>query len=292
MPIAVDLAALVPFALLFAAVIGLWIHRVVWILALLASIGAAYYTGALTGLAALWLAVLAALALAYVGARARPRSGQGILLQWLFGLAFAVVALAIALGALPGFPRTTLIEAAPLTPDAVPYGIGLGFSKVVTGILILGLINTSRVRGLVELARVLARSIPIFLVTVSLVVMLTLAMGYTRLDPKWTTLFLIWAPVNLFFTCLAEEAFFRGFVQQELSRSSFGFSAALAILIGAILFGASHFAGGMVYAIAGVIAGLGYGLAYHLTKRIEAAMAVHFALNATHFLLFTYPALA
>ncbi len=28
---------------------------------------------------------------------------------------------------------------------------------------------------------------------------------------------------------------------------------------------------------------------YHRTKSIEMAMLAHFALNATHFLLFTYP---
>ena len=37
------------------------------------------------------------------------------------------------------------------------------------------------------------------------------------------------------------------------------------------------------------MAGLGYGWAFMRTQRIEAAMAVHFGVNAMHFLLFTYP---
>src|SRR5919109_370477 len=292
MSIVADLVALAPFALLLAAVIGLWIHRAIWAVALVAAIGTAYYTGALTGLAGPWLAILAALALAYRRVRGLPRSAQSLLLQWLSGLAFVVLALAIALAMLPGFPRVTLTEAVPLTPDARPYGIGLGFSKVVTGILILGIINTARVSSTGELGRVLARSLPIFLVIAPLVMMLTLATGFTDFDPKWTTLFLVWAPMNLFFTCLSEEAFFRGSIQQELSKPTTAWAVTLAIAISALLFGATHLGGGLVFALASTIAGLGYALAYHLTQRIEAAIAVHFAVNATHFLLFTYPALA
>jgi membrane protease YdiL (CAAX protease family) len=40
------------------------------------------------------------------------------------------------------------------------------------------------------------------------------------------------------------------------------------------------------------IAGLFYGAAYLRTRRIEGAILTHFALNAAHFLAFTYPALA
>jgi hypothetical protein len=105
---------------------------------------------------------------------------------------------------------------------------------------------------------------------------------------------MLFAPINLFFTCLAEEAFFRGFVQQELSRvgSRPALAAGAALIIGALLFGLAHFAGGLNYVLAATVAGLGYGWAFMRTQRIEAAMAVHFGVNAVHFLLFTYPRLA
>jgi membrane protease YdiL (CAAX protease family) len=293
-PISASAIELLPFALLLAAVFGLWIHRAVWIGALIASIAAAYYTGAMQGLAVLWLGLLAIFAIRFRMARDLPRSGQATALQVLFGIGTAVLTLAIALLILPGFPRLTLTEAARLTPDALPYGIGLGFSKVAPAILILGIINTVRVRSWRELFVVLRRGLPIWMVTVATVIMLTMAMGYVRFEPKWMSLFLVWAVVNLFFTCLSEEAFFRGFVQHELARagSNTPRAALVAISMSAVLFGLAHFAGGWTYVIAGIVAGAGYGLAYHLTARIEAAMAVHFALNATHFLLFTYPALA
>lgn len=40
------------------------------------------------------------------------------------------------------------------------------------------------------------------------------------------------------------------------------------------------------------LAGLGRAVAYERTRRIEAPMLAHFGLNATHWLWFTYPALA
>jgi membrane protease YdiL (CAAX protease family) len=55
------------------------------------------------------------------------------------------------------------------------------------------------------------------------------------------------------------------------------------------LFGLPHFGGGTSYVIAAALAGLGYGWAFERTARIEASMAVHFGVNAVHFLLFVYP---
>jgi membrane protease YdiL (CAAX protease family) len=174
----------------------------------------------------------------------------------------------------------------------VPYGIGLGFPKVAAGILVLGIINETRVRSWSELGRVLKLALPILAVTTGAVMMFALATGSVAFDPKWTPIFLVWAVTNLFFTCLSEEAFFRGFVQAELARLGGRAWLAIAVIVSATLFGLAHFGGGLEYMIAGVVAGFGYALVYARTQRIEAAMAVHFGVNAVHFLLFTYPRLA
>jgi len=280
----------IPFVLLMIAVLGLWLHRIVWSAALALAVGAAYFTGALVGLAALWIALLAACALFY--RRARTRDGAAM--QLFAGALLFVFALALGLLLLPGFPRTVLVEPVVLSPGAAPYGIGLGFPKVVAGILILGLVNTVRVRSFGEWAAVLRNAAPVFLLTLAGVMICALALGYTRFDPKWTTLFLWWAPVNLLFTCLSEEAFFRGFVQHELAAGikRKHLAGVVSITLSAVLFGLSHFGGGWQYVLAGTLAGFGYAWAYHRTQRIEAAMAVHFGVNAVHFLLFTYPRLA
>ena len=283
----------VPFILLLAAVLGLWIHRTVWVGALLAAIIAGYFTGALQGLAALWIAVLAALAISYQRARASTSPNKPAW-QTLAGLAFLLYALAMSLALLPGFNRVELVAPVVLTAGATPYSIGVGFPKVTTGIVILGLINPLLVHSWHELGRVLARALPIYALTAAVGMAVVVFMGYSSFAPKWTTLFLLFAPINLFFTCMSEEAFFRGFVQRELSQvgANRRLAAGVALVIAAILFGAAHFGGGLNYVIVAAIAGLGYGWAFMRDTRIEAAMFVHFAVNATHFLLFVYPRIA
>jgi membrane protease YdiL (CAAX protease family) len=84
---------------------------------------------------------------------------------------------------------------------------------------------------------------------------------------------------------------FRGFIQRELTLALRGVRAgsAIAIAVGAVLFGFAHFAGGISYVVLATAAGLGYGIVYHRAQSIEMAMLAHFALNTVHFLLFTYP---
>jgi membrane protease YdiL (CAAX protease family) len=282
-----------PFALLLAAVIGIWINRATWVTALAAAVLAGIVTGALHWLAAIWIALLVALALVYTHARDRSGSPNKPVWQTLAGIAFFLYALAMGLALLPGFHRIVLAQPQVLSEGAAPYGISVGFPKVVTGIIILGLINPLLVRSWRELGHVLTRALPVFAITATVGMAVVIGMGYSSFAPKWTVLFLLFAPVNLFFTCLSEEAFFRGYVQHELSRigSRPALAAGIALVIAAILFGLAHFGGGTNYVIAAAIAGLGYGWAFMRTQRIEAAMAVHFGVNATHFLLFTYPRL-
>src|SRR4051812_3200513 len=201
-----DLIAIIPFLLLLCAVLGLWIHRFVWIGALCAAVVGAYLTGALQGTAILWIALLAAAAWLY---RRRKSTSSTRAQRVIAGLAFFLMALAMVLALLPGFPRVIVVDGLVLSPGALPYTLGLGFPKVVGGIFIFGIIHEERVRSWRELGAMLARTAPIYAITAVLVMLLTLGLGYVKFDPKWTLLFLIWAPVNLFFTCLSEEAFFR-----------------------------------------------------------------------------------
>jgi uncharacterized protein len=262
------------------------VHRALWIGALVAAVVAAYLTGALHGLAALWIAIAGALAWGYAHVRARAA-------RIALGVVFALYALAMGLSLLPGFDRVVLVDDVVLSPGAAPYDIAVGFPKVVCGLFILGLINPSLVsrRGL---GAVLRSAAPVFAATTLVVMVGVWSMGYTAFAPKWTPLFLLWAPINLFFTCLAEEAFFRGFVQHELARARSGSDATqlVALAIAALLFGLAHLGGGASYAIAASLAGLGYGWAFLRTRRIEASMAVHFGVNAVHFLAFVYPTFA
>ncbi|HEX6636981.1 MAG TPA: type II CAAX endopeptidase family protein [Steroidobacteraceae bacterium] len=280
---------ILPFALLLAAVVGLWIHRAFWITALVAAMVAGYCTGALRDLAALWVAIAAALCLWYSRSRARAAIAGGLSQRLVSGALLFIHGICMAVPLLPGFVRVELVPAQVLSEGAAPYALSVGFPKVTLGILLLGLVNPSLLsrRGL---AHVLVRTVPVFATTLACVVACALSLGYTRFAPHWHVLFLAWAPINLLFSCLSEEAFFRGFVQQEMARDEADMTRNLVALgSAALLFGLAHYAGGPAYVFTGVVAGLGYGWAFLRTRRIEAAVAVHFGVNAAHFLLFVYP---
>jgi membrane protease YdiL (CAAX protease family) len=133
--------------------------------------------------------------------------------------------------------------------------------------------------------------VPLVVINTVVLAVLAVALSYLHWQPKWTPLFWIWSASNLFLTCLSEEAFFRGFIQRELTlalRDS-RFGSAVAIGVSAALFGLAHFAGGVSYVVLAMAAGVGYAIIFHITRSIEMSMLAHFALNTTHFLLFTYP---
>jgi membrane protease YdiL (CAAX protease family) len=287
-----DTPTYLPFLFLMMSVIGLWVHRWMWVGGLLAAVISAYLTGVMYGYAFLWIALLAATAVHYRMRVTHPGSGLP-LPHWAYPLMFAIVALWLGLAPPTGFPRTPFIDSVRLSPDAIVWSIGLGFNKVVTGIFILGILHQENVRSWRELGSVLIRVMPVLLVTTAAVMLIAIALGNVRFDPKWSPLFPVWAPVNLLFTCMAEEAFFRGFAQREVNAlfSNRRFAAIISIAVGAVMFGLVHYRGGWTYTLMQTLAGAGFGWAYHRTKRIEAAMAVHFGFDSLQFLLFTFPAL-
>lgn len=67
---------------------------------------------------------------------------------------------------------------------------------------------------------------------------------------------------------------------------------ALPVGLSSLLFAAAHLGGGLLQAAIAGLAGLGYALVHARSRRIEAAILTHFAVNAVHFLGFTYPGLA
>ncbi|MBB6094439.1 hypothetical protein HNQ60_003326 [Povalibacter uvarum] len=272
-------------ALLLATVVGLWLApRRGWIALLVATLVAGYVAGVLHGPAAIWIVLLAAALLIY----------RRFSLLWVRGLsAVVIVALVLLLGThvLPGFSNPLVVRDVVLTPGAVPYTLYFNFDKTIAGILLLGIGGMSSV--VPSLSEGLKRALPIMTLTVLVAMLLSLAMGYVRFEPRWHSLFWIWAIANLFLTCLSEEAFFRAFIQRETQNAlgSRPYAVPIAVSISAVLFGVAHFAGGWPYVVLATVAGLGYALVYERTRRIELAMLTHFALNATHFLLFTYPSL-
>ena len=285
----------VTYILLAAAICAAWakpvgLGRVVfapWVAFFVGALAFGMAAGVLRAPAIVALAALAGTAC--MTARA-PRQRQ--YLRVICGAVTAVLALALAVHKLPGFNNAIVIDAVTISPGAAPYTQYANFDKGAVGLILLAFL-CSRARSWNEFGGVLKQCLPMLLVTLVAVLGFATAIGAVRPDFKLSQLTMQFIAVNLFFTVVAEEAFFRGFLQQRLAASLARWRSGkwIALACSALLFGLVHLPGGAPYALLATIAGFGYAYAYHVTQRIEAPIFVHIALNAAHFIAFSYPAL-
>ena len=282
-------STLLCYSVLYLAVACLWLPASIWgqplWLILAASAGfIALISGQLTplglGLAALYLFI------AYLFSRT-----TGAKKKWLTLL---LAALSVLFGAhlLPGFHNLQALNAVLVSADGLPFTIYLNLDKTLVALGLLGwcVPRLSRRQEWRQLLQVLLSRSLLFLL---LIFILALASGKVHWDPKLPSCTLLWMLTNLLFVCTAEEAFFRGFLQQQLALlwKNRPLQQALPLALASLVYGLSHFAGGPLYVAFVTLAGLGYGWVYQKTGCIEASILLHFALNAAHFLLFTYPSL-
>ena len=137
-------------------------------------------------------------------------------------------------------------------------------------------------------------SILILIGILSVVLPIAFFIGF--LSPGWVNEpimhVIYWLSYNLIFTCVLEEAFFRGMVQPACIC---GFSRwlvlhkarVLGIGAGALIFGLAHIGGGFSFVVLATLAGIGYGLTYDLTGRLHYAVLVHFGVNTVRILGFS-----
>jgi membrane protease YdiL (CAAX protease family) len=223
-------------------------------------------------------------------------SAAGMRLPWPRRILMAltgVFALLLALHRIPGFHNPVIAHAVRLAPDALPFSLRANFDTALVGIVLM-LAFCDPIRTRAGWAAMLRRTWPVALATMASVLALGWASGYVRPDVKWTPYSAAFLFLNLLFTCVAEEAFFRGLILAGLARalSASRCGAPVAAAVSALLFGLAHAGGGPVLVVLATVAGAGYAAAYLRSGRIEGAILTHFLLNAVHFVAFTYPALA
>ena len=284
------LATLLCYSFLYLAAVCLWLpspknSQPLWLLfaALAALAGLARGNLSWAGLGLAWIFLRAA----YRFSQAK-RSAE----KTFIGVALGSLSLLLGAHLLPGFHNLKALDAVFVSADGLPFTMYLNLDKTLVALGILGWC-VPRLTTLQAWRQMLAFLLPRAPLLLTPIFLLALLSGKIHWDPKLPSYTLLWALTNLLFVCTAEEAFFRGFLQRQLSLlwQNRPLPKLLPLALASFFYGLSHFAGGLLYVAFVTLAGLVYGWAYQKTNAIEASILLHFGLNLAHFLLFTYPSL-
>ncbi|VAW83637.1 hypothetical protein MNBD_GAMMA16-2069 [hydrothermal vent metagenome] len=292
MIVSLDAFTLMPFLLLLTAMVLLYVRvmRHFWPVIFILSFASAWYCNIVEWQASLPLIVLM---LCCKAIEAPQFDTLPQFVRPLLWITFIVISVLLATHQFSSFSNPLLLSSISISSDAVPYSLYLNYDKAALGLIILATVLSQSHQTLMLPKQewgVVTRGVITLIILVSLLAVL---MKYVSFDPKWSSIFLIWASINLLITCVAEEVFFRGVLQRHLSQrlSSVRHGKWIALYTISLLFGVAHIAGGWEYVVLATIAGIGYGWVYMKTQRIEYSILAHFMLNVTHFTLLTYPAL-
>jgi membrane protease YdiL (CAAX protease family) len=193
-------------------------------------------------------------------------------------IALVLLALAFALHRVPGF-------------DAVFWLAGFGrdgarpllwqFDKAAAALLVLGLV------GARAGSQPWQRWLPAVVAGALSMTGLALLAGLAQWAPAVPRGFAAWAAANLLIVALAEEAFFRGLLQnglQCLLASRTAHAGTIALFVAAAIFGLTHLPWGAGFACAAAVAGVFYGAAFRAGGLLGAVLA-HALTNASIVLL-------
>lgn len=279
------------FALLALSICAVWIktfpigHTSVapWVVLFGAAVSSGLIYGILDWTALIPLALLGAFCLC-AAREMRPPA------RAVYTTIAALFAAALALHIAPGFNNPVVVRDVYVSHGAPSFTQYANFDKAAAGLLLLALLSR-RCTSIPQWRAIAAPTLLAIGATGLVVMSCAVLTGYVAFDPKLPPITARFLIINLLFTCVAEEALFRGVLQERLIQA-WPTSAAAVIALSALLFGGAHYAGGALNMALATIAGLGYALSYHATRRIESSILTHFGVNALHFIGFTYPRLA
>lgn len=243
-----------------------------WLVLYLLATALAVAAGAVTAGGLVVLALL--LGVAWQAHRASGRARLFLILL------FAALALALSTQAVPGIGKVT----SPVS--------SINVGKVSAGLLLFALL-VPRVSSAADVQRSWRPTLAIGVVGTAVTVGTAMALGYVHFEPKLPAGTAVILASNLLFTCIAEESFFRGLLQEEMHRAAERSHRrgmhAVAVAVSAIVFGAAHAGGGMHYVLLATLGGITNALAYAKARKVEASAVTHFMLNAAHFIFFAHP---
>lgn len=202
--------------------------------------------------------------------------------RWLWWSGSLLGAIALATHQLPGVHPLILWPSRQLSNDAATFVLQLSWDKLLLGLVLLAWwLGQPRhpVRHL-RLALMVAST------TLLVVPLLAMALSVVAWQPKWPEQLWMWLAVNLGVAVLAEELLFRAWLQPTLVAH---LGSVGGIVTTAVLFGLVHIPFSPLFAVVAGVAGLGYGLVFHLSGRLWPPLLLHGTVNLLHVLLLTYP---
>ncbi|CDG87751.1 CPBP family intramembrane glutamic endopeptidase [Xenorhabdus bovienii] len=185
---------------------------------------------------------------------------------------------------IPGFNNLKYLDKVQVGPLSAPFSMYFNFDKALIPFILLFCMPSLFTRK--PVVEAFPHVWAALIVAIPALLGLATELGGLAVElhlPSWFPAFVV---ANIFFVSLAEEALFRGYLQQKLSQ---WINPYLALVITSLIFGAAHFAGGSLLMIFATLAGLIYGLAWMWSGRLWVAVAFHVSLNLSHLLFFTYP---
>lgn len=214
-------------------------------------------------------------------------------IKYIYLFLFIILALITSLHILPGFNNYNVVKNIKLTSDSKYYSLYLNFDKAAAGFVIL-FFQQDLLKSIKDFLKSLKKIYIYIILSVLILITISSLFGYIKFEPKVPYFIISFIVSNLFFTCLAEELFFRKIIQENIKIMFINnrYNVIIGIICSALSFGAVHLAGGIKYFIFAFIAGIFYSIIYEKTKNIEMAIIAHFLLNLIHIFLFTYPALS
>ncbi len=212
----------------------------------------------------------------------------------VFILILAVSALLMA-HKIPGYNNWEIYDYLKLSELSAPFSMWLNFDKGLIAFALLYAVNKKPLI-LNDYKLILKHIFPIFLILALILSHFATLFDYLAFDPKIidAKLLAIWIIRMICLTVVVEELFFRFFIQGTFSKLFYRFGMKgelLACFLAALIFALFHFSGGIMFVVLAFIAGLLYGGVYIKTKKIEASIILHFLINFTHLMLFSYPSL-
>jgi len=273
-----------PWLILFFTIISTFFKPKYWPYGLVITLTAGLFFGAINSVGIVVVGIL--LLLSFFA-----RSSVNKLFKTISSALVILFCIALAAHLVPGFNNLLVLNDVVKSTDSIGFTMYLNLDKpmILFALLCLQPTLLQNIPKVVYFQKLNVWQVnttigAFFIIVFGLATMLSLI----ELQPSLPGWWWIFALNNLLLTCMVEEVFFRGFIQQQLTNK---YNYIVGLTIASLLFGLAHFAGGASYVVVATLAGFLYGFIYQRTGKLSYAILGHFALNMSHLWLFTYPML-